>query len=338
MSIKYCVSLYSLQEDYLLGKRDLEGCIKAVSEEVGCAGLEVLLDQMPLPSLWENDRVISDRDLDMWFGWMDKYKTVPVSYGADIFTTMYGNRVLTKKESIKLMEKDLRCAAQLGFKVFRTGVIRREDIEIFEACIPLAEELGIQIGTEIHIPRGIKSWWSQDWLEVVQRTGSKYAGFVPDFGIFTVGMAMPARKKYLRAGAKEEIINAIDAAHRAKAPLTDEDVKKMGGGEAELTALNRLSGSIYDDPEWLNDVLPHTVHIHSKFYEIVDGVEPAIDYENPIRVLVENNWDGYLSSEYEGQRDYYEQGCDIYMDPVEQCRLHQQMEKGIVEKVKANTK
>lgn len=334
MAIKYCVSLYSLQEDYLLGKRDLEGCIKAVANDVGCEGVEVLLDQMPLPSLWENDRVISEKDLDMWFSWMDKYQTVPASYGADIFTTMYSNRKLTKRESIKMMEKDLRCAAQLGFKVFRTGVIRKEDIEIFEACIPVAEELGIQIGTEIHIPRGIKSWWTQDWLEVIQRTGSKYAGFVPDFGIFTVGIHESARKKYIRAGAKPEVLNEIDAAHKAKAPLTAEDVIKLGGGEADIDALNRLSGTIYDNPEWLKEILPYTMHIHGKFYEIVDGAEPAIDYENPLRVLVENNWEGYISSEYEGQRDYYEQGCDIYIDPVEQCRLHQQMIKNYVENVK----
>ena len=333
MAIKYCVSLYSLQEDYLLGKRDLEGCIAAVANEIGAEGIEVLLDQMPLPSLWENDRVISDKDLDTWFGWMDKYKTVPCSYGADIFTTMYSNRYLTKKENLKITQQDLRAAAQLGFKVYRTGIFRKEDVVMLETCLPLAEELGIRIDTEIHTPRGIKTWYTQDWLEVIHRTGSKFAGFVPDMAIFTTGMTISSKKRNIRMGAKPEILDKIDEAYRTKTKLSEDDIKKMGGGAVDIMANNRMSMAIYDDPQWLKEVLPYTVHFHGKLYEMNDdGIDPSIDYENPVKVLVESGWDGYISSEYEGQRDYFDQGCDIYMDPVDQCRRQQAMIKGYVQK------
>jgi len=343
MAIKLCVSLYSFQEDYYIGKRDLESCIAAVGRHgLGAEGVEVLFEQMPLPSMRENDRVISDKDLEMWKEWLKEHGLKAQSYGADVFTTMYSNRHLTKKESIKITMADIKMAAQLGFAVYRTGIFRKEDVEILAACLPLAEELGIQIATEIHTPRGIHTWWTQDWLEVILRTGSKAAGFVPDMAIFTKGMSLSAKKRFIREGANPDILEKIDEAYRARSPLSVEDVKKMGGNNVDCSVVNRLNFFIYDDPQWLLEVLPYSKHIHGKFFEMteVDGVdtEPAIDYENVIKVLVENNWDGFISSEYEGQRDYFDQGCDIYMDPVDQVRRHHRMIRHLEAKAKENLK
>lgn len=343
MGIKLCVSLYSFQEDYYIGKRNLESCIAAVGKNgLKADGVEVLLEQMPLPSLRENDRVISDQDLSMWQGWLKEHDLKAQSYGADVFTTMYSNRYLTNKESIKITMTDIRTAAQLGFSVYRTGIFRKEDVGILAACLPLAEELGIQIATEIHTPRGIHTWWTQDWLEVILRTGSPAGGFVPDLAIFTKGMSNSARKRLVREGANPEILAAIEKAYKARSPLSVDDVKNMGGNSVDCSAVGKMNFFIYDNPQWLTEVLPYSKHIHGKFFEMenVDDVdiEPAIDYENAIKVLVENNWDGYISSEYEGQRDYFDQGCDIYMDPIEQVRRHQRMIRHFEIKAKNNDK
>ena len=68
-----------------------------------------------------------------------------------------------------------------------------------------------------------------------------------------------------------------------------------------------------------------------KFYEMTEECkEPSIDYAGPIRVMQEIGWEGCISSEYEGQRDYFDIGCDIYMDPVEQCRRHHMMLKRLL--------
>ena len=331
MSILRGISLYSLQENYYLGEVDLEGCIALAANEIGVKGIEVLTDQMPLPSFRENDMVISDEDLARWFGWMDKYGTVPTAYGANFFTTMYSNRRLTVRETIKWTMKDIKAAAQMGFKVYRTGIIRHEDIEILSACFDLAEDLGIHIGTEIHTPRGIHTWWTQDFLEEILKKNAKSAGFVVDFAIFTTGMSLSEKHLYLRQGAKEEILDAIDAAHRAGKDLTEEEVIKMGGGSVEIGAMKDLARAIYDDPAWMKEVLPYTKHCHGKFYEMTeDLVEPSIDYPTAIKALKDFGWSGSISSEYEGQRDYFDMGCDIRMDAVEQCRRHQQMLKNLI--------
>lgn len=328
MTIKLGVSLYSFQEDYYLGKLNLEECIEKVANEVGAPGIELLLEQMPLPSFPN----LSQADLEMWFSWMEKYNTVPTSYGAMLFDTLYKNRMLTVKEVASIVREDLKRAASMGFKVYRTGIIRKEQIDILEQCLSAAEDLGIQIATEIHAPRGIRTWWTQDFLEMILRTGTKAAGFVPDLGIFSTGLSTPLVKRLVREGGNEDIIRKIDEAYRANEPLKVEDVKKMGGNEQDLQALRSSENLVYDNPEWLREVLPYSKHIHGKFYEMTeDYVEESIDYEGVLKVLKDCNWDGYISSEYEGQRHYFDIGCDVYMDPVEQCRRHHVMIKKILE-------
>lgn len=157
------------------------------------------------------------------------------------------------------------------------------------------------------------------------------AGFLIDFGIFTVGMSIADKKLYMRQGAKEKILEEIDQAYRAGKALTKEEVEKLGGEKVEIEAAERLANSIYDNPEWIKEILPYTKHCHAKFYEMTEDYrEPSIDYTEAIRILKENNWDGYISSEYEGQRQYFDMGCEIVMDSVEQLRRHHVLLKKLI--------
>ena len=53
--------------------------------------------------------------------------------------------------------------------------------------------------------------------------------------------------------------------------------------------------------------------------------DKAIDYETPIRYLRENGFDGYIDSEFEGQRDQQDRGLEYLVDEVEQVRRHHEM-------------
>ena len=46
-------------------------------------------------------------------------------------------------------------------------------------------------------------------------------------------------------------------------------------------------------------VRPHVVHVHGKFYRVVGGAEPSIDYPAVLGVLREHGYRGFISSEYE---------------------------------------
>lgn len=332
MGIRRSVSLYSLQEPYYLGKMNLEDCIAAVKNQIGADGIELLIDEMPFPSIRSEDRQISDEDLAIWKDYMQKYDVFPAAYDTTFFTTWYANRHLTNREHVYWIKKDLQTCARMGFPVYRTGIMRHEDIEIMSECFEFAEQLGVQIATEVHTPRGLHTWWTQDFLnEIEKKHADKSAGFVVDFAIFTTGMSLADKHLYLRQGAKESLLNEIDQAYRAGQPLTKDQIEKAGGGKIEIGANDKLKASICDDPEWLGEVLPYVKHCHGKFYEMSeDCVEPSIDYEGPVNFLKKHNWDGVISSEYEGQRYYFEMGSKISMDPIEQTRRHQMMLKRLI--------
>ena len=169
MSIGRSVSLYSLQEPYFLGKMDLEACVAAVKKQVGADGIEVLVDQMPYPSLRSEERTMSDDDIAKFKDLMQKYQTVPTAYDTTFFTTWYAKRNMSNRETIYWTKKDMVNCARMGFPVYRTGIMRKEDIQILSECFEFAEQLGIFIATEIHSPRGIHTWWTQDFLEEVKR-------------------------------------------------------------------------------------------------------------------------------------------------------------------------
>lgn len=331
MSIGRSVSLYSLQEPYFLGKMDLEACVAAVKNQVGADGIEVLVDQMPYPSLRSEDRTMSDDDIAKFKDLMQKYQTVPTAYDTTFFTTWYAKRNMSNRETIYWTKKDMVNCARMGFPVYRTGIMRKEDIRILSECFEFAEQLGIFIATEVHTPRGIHTWWTQDFLEEVKRKNTKNAGFLLDFAVFTKGMPLADKKAYLRAGAKESILDEIDKAYRAGCCLTNSDIEKLGGDKTDIAAAEQMRRQIYDDPEWIGEILDYTKHCHGKFYEMTEDCdEPSIDYAGPIAYLKEKGWDGYISSEYEGQRHYFEMGGPEAPDPIEQLRRHHVMLKRLI--------
>jgi hypothetical protein len=62
-------------------------------------------------------------------------------------------------------------------------------------------------------------------------------------------------------------------------------------------------GTAKNDPKDLLKFMPYIYHTHAKFWEITDDFqEYSIPYEEIIPVLIEGGYQGYLSSEYEGQR------------------------------------
>jgi hypothetical protein len=66
------------------------------------------------------------------------------------------------------------------------------------------------------------------------------------------------------------------------------------------------------------DHMPLIGHIQAKFYEMTDdGSEYSIPYEEIVPLLISGGFDGYLSSEYEGNRHIQDA---FPVDSVEQVR------------------
>ncbi|MDE6996352.1 MAG: sugar phosphate isomerase/epimerase [Oscillospiraceae bacterium] len=331
MAIHFGVSLYCFQEEFLLGRMSLEDGVAAVANKVGCPGVEIIMDQTPLPGYRENGSVVNAEIAARWKDLMAKYGTVPTIYGGGLPISMYANRHQTVRERIIWNRREMDNCAALGFRVFRTCIIPHDDIDALAECFSYAEDLGITLDVEIHAPRGIHTWWTQDYIEALARKNSKAGGFVLDFGIFTKGLSLSKIHLMTRQGAKESVLLEIDKAHKAGAGLTDAEIEKLGGGTIELNAANMLRHATYENPEFIREIIPYIHAVHGKFYEMnEEGEEPAIEYAAPLKVLREEGWNGFIDSEYEGQRDYFDIGCDITMDCVEQVKRHQDMMRRIL--------
>lgn len=97
--IKTCVSLYSLQYEYMNGRMSLEDIFQFLSDN-DVDGVEILPDQMihgaPNPS---------EEELAKWDSLVEKYNTELVCVDVFLNTNLYNNRTLTQRECIDLIKK-----------------------------------------------------------------------------------------------------------------------------------------------------------------------------------------------------------------------------------------
>ena len=316
-SIKRGVSFYSFQDEYFRRKLSVEDCIR-VASEIGARGIEIIPEQS-IPGY----PTLTDEFVDNWFSWMEKYQTTPVATDLFIDTKRYPDRVLTLDEQIASVHQDIDIAVRLGAKVIRA--IINTAPEVMEGAAPYAEENGVRLLLEVHAPFHYEHPWILQHLEVMHRTGSPALGLMPDMGTFVKRFPRVVSDRALRDGAKPELVDLIVKTyndHGDTHALAD-IVNYRFGGPVDFGLARQATHFIWSDPRSL---LPHMNligHIQAKFYEMTeDGYEYSIPYDEIIPVLIEGGFDGYLSSEYEGNRHIE----DVHeVDSVEQVRRQHAM-------------
>jgi sugar phosphate isomerase/epimerase len=326
-NIKRGVSLYSFQEEYFLRKMTLEDCIAAAAR-MGALGIEIIGEQM-VPGFPNPGEAFFDN----WRGWMEKYGTTPTCHDMFLDRNRYRGRLLDEDEMLRSVVRDLQFAGKLGCPVIR--VIANTPPEIAEKAIPYAEELGVKMGVEIHSPLDLDHERIRAHIETIGRTGTKFLGFIPDMGIYVKRFPRIITERFTRDGAQEKIVEYITERYNSHEPLGDlvETVKAMGGNERDLALAGMAGHYIYSNPRKLLEQKDRIFHIHAKFYEMLpDYTEYSIPYDQVVPVLIEGGYNGYLSSEYEGNRHIQ----DVYeVDSVEQVRRQQEMFRRLLGEVPA---
>jgi sugar phosphate isomerase/epimerase len=320
--MKRGVSLYSYQEEFFLQKMSLEDCIAAAAK-TGATGIEILGEQsiVGFPKL-------TDAFVDQWFGWMDKYGVTPVCHDMFMDYSKFKNRRFTEEEALQSFIRDIKFANKLDFKVIR--VIVNVSPELMEKAAPYAEEYDVKLGIEIHSPWHINSAWMTRHWEVMEKTGSKYLGFIPDMGMFTKRLARVQVDNLIRKGADEKIAEFVCSQHEkgVMAEYIIAEVRQMSQRPMDIAVAELSRHNIYNNPNSLLQHADRIFHIHAKFYEMLeDYTEYSIPYKEVIEVLKKCNFQGYLSSEYEGNRHIQD---IMEVDSVEQVRRQQVMFKNLI--------
>lgn len=345
--IKRSVSLYSYQEEYYLGKMNLEDCIREAAK-AGATGIELLGEQMidSFPNITEEFK-------ERWFGWMKKYGVEPTCYDAFLENRIYDNRTLTLKEQIKMMERDIKIASSLGFKTLRTLV--STPMDVIEGSLQCAAKEDVKICIEVHSPFSLNSGWADGYMEMIKRTGTKHFGFMPDFGIFCKKIPDILVEQALRNGATPECVKVVQdsfdervrkgftkikydtnlgRAHHGYMvangmPVLMEKIEAMNGNAADKAFAADSFAYTWCDPQDIIDNIQYIYHTHAKCYNTNENYEEtSIPIKEVVEAYKKAGYDGYLSTEYEGNRminDFYE------VDSVEQVRRHQEALRKAIE-------
>lgn len=268
---QYGVSLYSFMHDFGT-VMDLETALAHVAD-VGATGVEILgeghIATYPEPSsAW----------IDTWFGLLEKYSLTPTNYGSWIDTRLHSSgpnaRDLTAAEGAAMLQRDLKLAKRLGFGFVRPkiGVVSSDLIphptwnEAVERSLDLAADLDVVICPEIHAPTPIKHEVVDDYIALIERTGTKHFGLLLDTGIFQ-DRPIPLKPGEL-PGRRPAFMDGIAV-----------------------------------DPADIADIAKHVVFIQAKFHDIDDNLEDQqIPWRPVLQALKDAGYTGYLSSEYEGER------------------------------------
>ena len=305
MSIKTCVSLYSLQDEYLNHRMDLAECMRYV-KECGAEGVEILPDQMikgtPHPS---------DEELKKWNDAVAETGLKPVI--ADVFlnTNLYKNRTLTRRECIDLLIDEIKLADEMGIRMLR--LVSMVPYWVLEPLLPYCEQYDVAVAVEVHAGMAFDEPATLAFIEEMKRLDSKYIGLVIDTGIFCRRFPRVVRQYEESVGSSPVMFDFIESTFDDNGGDFHQYMKKAGWKfpaeiDAQLNDHDRMMAHIMDgyenySYEVMDEYLPYIKHFHFKMFEMTEeGPEYSMDYKSLLQYLHDHNWSGYVSSEYEGNR------------------------------------
>lgn len=303
--IKTCVSLYSLQDEYLNKRMSLRDIMNFVKENE-VEGIEILPDQMlkGAPNL-------SKKTVKEWNDLIAETGLKPVI--ADVFlnTNLYRNRTLTKRECIDLLIKEIIQADKLGIHLIR--LVSMVPYWVLEALLPYCKKYDVTLALEIHAGMAFDIPETQAFIEEMKRLDTTYIGLVIDTGIFCRRFPRVVRNYETLMGTSKEVFDYIDILfekgtdlHRI---LRENDFKYPKElEEAIRSEHDRMFVPLCDGYEnysfdVLEEYMPYIKHFHFKLFEMTEeGSEYSMDYKGLLTYLHEHNYDGYVATEYEGNR------------------------------------
>lgn len=303
--IKTCVSLYSLQDEYLNHRMDLEQILRYV-KECGAQGVELLPDQMlhgtPNPP---------QEQIDLWNRLIDETGLTPVCDDVFLNTNLYKNRTLTHRECIDLLIDEIKLAHKLGFHLIR--LVSMVPWWVQEPLLPYCEKYDVAIAVEVHAGMAFDVQATNDFIKEMKRLNSKYIGLVIDTGIFCRRMPRVVRNYEVSVGTSPEVFDYMDSLFAQGTDFHQVLLKTGYQYPDELKAAmkcehDKLSVPLLDGYEnypfeVLDDLIPYIKHFHLKTFEMTEeGPEYSMDYKALLEYLHSKNYDGYVSTEYEGNR------------------------------------
>jgi sugar phosphate isomerase/epimerase len=280
----------------------LEECFEEMNS-IGAHGLEMMgqatVRDYPYPSTeWINN----------YWSLIEKYNIVPWTYTN--FHDKYIRKVgMSVDENVAYQTREFELGKKLGFRHYR--LLIGFPVNVLEKMIPIAEKMGVWMGIELHAPVPLNCFLVETVLALAEKH-PEAVGFVPDWGIFAKYPSELERNKQVEAGTltletAEYILDAYKKGTDKEAVAAQVKRMKPKAGDAAYVDRVYSAGASYQDPQDLVRLLPYCKSTHGKCHYITEGNEfrdTEAEWEPGLRVMMENGYDGYINTEFEGQRSF----------------------------------
>lgn len=222
---------------------------------------------------------------------------------------MRPNQPVSDEAMVDSHQRQIRAAGKLGFRTLRFQ--NTATPAVIRQCVPLAEELGVKLGLEIHAPHSPNHPDILAYREMYDEVDSEMMGFIPDFG--ATARAVPqTHQAYFRT-----VVGVPEAALQKALEIWHDDAFEpferfgafMGWAQqngvedrhaVELMVIFGIFNRV--KPEAWIEIVPQCFHIHGKFYDVdpVTLQDGAIDYDRTMGVFIDAGFRGTISAEWEG--------------------------------------
>ena len=241
---------------------NLEDCFKDMYD-MGATGIEILAN-----SHIDSYPELSEEYLDEWKRLCQKYNVEPAEYGHWVDTRLYKNRSISMTEAREKLINDFKIANKLGFHILRTklGVIKGElaPVENWREIIKSVLPEAEEYEVVMCPEIHLTTVLSDKFV-------SDYVDFIEETGTKNFGLNIDLSVFQNRFDVPGVVVYNPDCKH--------------------------------SQPEEIIPLLPYVKCIHAKFNKMDDEFnELTIPYGEIIQILKEQGWEGYLLSEYEGEK------------------------------------
>lgn len=298
--IKLGVTTHSYAAEWVDGTATLEDMYRQCAE-LGLDGIEIVETTMFPDYPYVSDAYAGEiKRLERAYG----VKLVALSANMDCGKRW--DRDLTDREKLKIVIQDLQNANKLECPVLKSQYLITP--RVMQMAEKYARQYGVILTIEIHNPETPTSPVMTEYYNMMEETGSKYLGFVPDFGMLANRPNKAEFDRAVQGGARQEVLNyAVQLRYDG---VSREEGRELliqkGALPQEMGMFESMYGymqfSKVPDYEGLKKILKYCPHMHGKFIDILeDGTESTIPYNDVLKVLAEAGYDKYIVSEFEGQ-------------------------------------
>ncbi|MCU1481859.1 MAG: hypothetical protein JWQ19_2645 [Subtercola sp.] len=287
-------TLFSFTREYLAGEWSLTQCMQAAAS----LGDEHNVEILDAEHITSYPKLSSTAERAFRSAVDDSGVRLSL-YGHEVEYGWVFGQPFDHDRMVEVVVEAMEIASRLGFPMFRANMPKPE---LLQRLLPHAERLDLDLVVELHA-QTIESPDIQALLTAFDDWQSPRVGFLQDLGSFTSKVPRAFLEYKANTGVSDAVLDLIEQGYREGRPKEDvlAEIRALGEDTLAIETTNECFAMfVRTNPDTLTGVGSYLRHVHTKFYEIIDGEEPCIPYPEIIARLKEMGFNGILSTEWTG--------------------------------------